>query len=70
MIGNTPHLNSKVERSHATDKIEFYQLAEFKDDIDINKKLREWEIFYHCHRPHSALKGKTPFGILKLKLQS
>lgn len=66
----SPHLNGKVERSHATDKIEFYQLVSYVDDIDINKKIREWEIFYNCHRPHSALKGKTPFEILKLKLSA
>jgi len=66
----SPHLNGKVERSHAIDKIEFYQLIEYKDDIDINKKLQEWEIFYNCHRPHSALKGKTPFEILKTKLEA
>lgn len=64
----SPHLNGKVERSHATDKIEFYQLVSYIDDIDINKKIQEWEIFYNCHRPHSALKGKTPFEVLKLKL--
>lgn len=66
----SPHLNGKVERSHATDKIEFYQIVEYKDDIDINQKIQEWEIFYNCHRPHSALKGKTPFEVLKLKLQA
>ena len=41
-----------------------------EDDIDIDDKLQEWEIFYNCHRPHSALKGKTPFEVLKLKLQA
>ena len=66
----SPHLNGKVERSHATDKIEFYQLVEYKDDIDINNKIQEWEMFYNCHRPHSALNGKTPFEVLKLKLQA
>ncbi len=35
----TPHLNGKVERSHSTDKTEFYQLIEYTDDIDIRKKL-------------------------------
>jgi len=64
----TPRLNGKVERSHGIDKTEFYQLVEYKDDIDIAKKLQEWEIFYNCHRPHSALKGQTPFEVLKMKL--
>lgn len=57
-----------MERSHGTDQQEFYQLINFTDDIDIRKKLEEWEKFYNCHRPHSALKGKTPFEVLKEKL--
>ncbi len=64
------HKPGKVERSHFTDKVEFYQLITFTDDIDIAKKLQEWETFYNCHRPHGALNGKTPFEILKLKLTS
>lgn len=64
----TPRLNGKVERSHSTDKTEFYQLVEYTGDIDIRKKLREWEIFYNCHRPHGSLEGKTPLEVLKSKL--
>ncbi|WP_051908629.1 IS481 family transposase [Candidatus Odyssella acanthamoebae] len=45
----SPHLNGKVERSHGTDQQEFYQLINFTDDIDIRKKLQEWEKFYNCH---------------------
>ena len=66
----SPHLNGKVERSHLTDQQEFYQLLEYKGDIDISKKLRQWEIFYNCHRPHGALKGKTPYEVLREKLIS
>lgn len=64
----SPHLNGKVERSHLTDKQEFYQLIEYTDDIDVGKKLQEWESFYNCHRPNAALKGKTPYEVLKEKL--
>ena len=32
-----PQHNGKVERSHLTDKMEFYQLFEYKDDVDLNK---------------------------------
>lgn len=60
----SPHLNGKVERLHLTDKTEFYQLIEYTDDIDIAKKLAEWEVFYNCHRPNAALKGKTPYEVL------
>jgi transposase InsO family protein len=65
-----PHLNGKVERSHLTDKTEFYQLIEYTDDINIAKKLKEWENFYNCHRPHTGLQGKTPFEVLKMKLST
>jgi len=66
----SPHLNGKVERSHLTDQQEFYQLIEYTDDIDIKKKLKEWERFYNCHRPNAALKGKTPYEILRERLSS
>jgi transposase InsO family protein len=65
----SPHLNGKVERSHLTDQTEFYQLVEYVDDIDILKKLQEWETFYNIHRPNSALNGKTPYEVLKEKLE-
>jgi len=64
----TPRLNGKVERSHKTDKQEFYQLLEYTDDVDLNKKIKEWESFYNYHRPHGAFKGKTPYEILKEKM--
>lgn len=67
---NSPHLNGKVERSHSTDKNEFYQLLTYTDDIDLNKKLQEWENFYNYRRPHSSLKGKTPYEILKEKISA
>lgn len=57
----------EVERSHGIDKTEFYQLVKYKDDIDTAKKLQESGIFYNCHRPHSALKGQTPFEVLKME---
>ena len=48
-----PQLNGKVERSHRTDQDEFYQLLEYVDDVDLNKKLAEWERFYNLTRPHA-----------------
>ena len=64
----TPRLNGKVERSHRTDKEEFYQLLSYTDDVDLNEKLEEWQNFYNYHRPHSALSGKTPYERLREKL--
>jgi hypothetical protein len=34
-----------VERSHKTDDVEFYQLLSYKDDVDLEKKLEEWQRF-------------------------
>ena len=65
-----PNLNGKVERSHLTDELEFYQLLSYKGDVDLEKKLERWEKFYNGDRPHSALAGKTPYEILREKLKS
>ena len=48
-----PQLNSKVERSHRTDKDEFYQLITYCGDVDLMKKLEAWERFYNFERPHT-----------------
>jgi transposase InsO family protein len=65
----SPQLNGKVERSHRTDREEFYQLLTYTDDVDLNKKLTEWENFYNFHRPHGAFDGKTPYEALNDSLQ-
>ena len=65
----TPQLNGKVERSHRTDKDEFYQLLTYRDDVDLEKKLAEWEHFYNYDRPHGAHRGKTPYEALWEKLR-
>jgi transposase InsO family protein len=65
----SPRLNGKVERSHGTDDREFYQLLTYKGDVDLEKKLAQWEKFYNFHRPHSSLKGKSPFEVLREKLK-
>ena len=48
----TPQLNGKVEKSQRSDGQEFYQLLDYKDDVDLEAKLDEWERFYNFHRPH------------------
>ena len=67
----TPRLNGNVERSHNVDDEEFYQLLDqdgITDDIHrFNEKLREWEDYYNCHRPHEALDGQTPYERLVAK---
>ena len=66
----SPNLNGKVERSHLTDQLEFYQLLEYTDDVDLTEKLAVWEEFYNVHRPHAGLKGLTPYEALREKLVS
>jgi transposase InsO family protein len=51
-----------------TDKKEFYQLLTYTDDVNLNEKLQEWEQFYNFNRPHGSFKGKTPYEVLKCKL--
>ena len=65
----SPNLNGKAERSHSTDEREFYQFLTYTDDVDLNEKLAEWERFYNFDRPHGGLKGKTPYEILRKRLQ-
>jgi transposase InsO family protein len=65
----TPQLNGKVERSHRTDKEEFYQLLTYTDDVDLNAKLAEWERFYNFRRPHGSFQGKTPYEALRYLLE-
>jgi len=64
----SPQLNGKVERSHRTDQMEFYQLLTYTDDVDLNDKLKAWENFYNFDRPHLGLHGMTPYEVLKLKM--
>jgi transposase InsO family protein len=65
----TPQLNGKVERSHRSDQEEFYQLLTYTDDVDLNKKLAQWEHFYNFDRPHGAFAGKTPYEALRSMLK-
>ena len=65
----TPRLNGKVERSHATDDMEFYQLLTYTGDVDLNQKLMEWEAYYNFHRPHGSLRGRAPYEVLKDKME-
>lgn len=65
----SPHLNGKVERSHRSDKEEFYQLLTYTDDVDLNEKLAAWENFYNLNRPHGAHDGKTPYEALRSMLK-
>lgn len=64
-----PQHNGKVERSHLTDRKEFYQLISYTDDVDLSEKLSRWEEFYNFNRPHGAHGGKTPYEELMCHLK-
>jgi hypothetical protein len=63
-------LHGKVERSHATDGIEFCQLLTYTGDVGLIKQLSEWEDYSNFHRPHGALRGQTPYEVLREKLKN
>lgn len=58
----SPHLNGKVERSHQTDRIEFWATADLKDP-DLEARLGEWQHYYNWQRPHTSLNGRIPIDV-------
>lgn len=48
--------------------MEFYQLLDYTDDVDLKAKLAEWETFFNYARPHAAMNGEIPYKRLKEKL--
>ena len=64
----SPNLNGKVERSHRTDKQEFYQFLDYTDDVNLKDKIMEWENFYNFNRPHKSHGGLTPYEIFRAKM--
>jgi hypothetical protein len=49
--------------------MEFYQLLTYTNDVDLNKRLDEWEKYYNMGRPHGGLRGQTPYEVLRGKLK-
>ena len=63
----TPTDNPRVERSHLTDEIEFYQKGGLKQTFEEQVKANtEWEHFYNWTRPHQALGYLTPIAFHEL----
>ena len=63
----TPTDNPRVERSHLTDEIEFYQKGGFKKTFEEQSlAIKEWEHFYNFIRPHQALGYLTPIAFYEL----
>lgn len=63
----TPTDNPRVERSHLTDELEFYQKGGFKKTFAEQKEATAlWEYFYNFVRPHQALGYLTPMEFYEL----
>jgi len=63
----TPTDNPRVERSHLTAELEFYQKGGLKRTFEEQKQaLNEWEHFYNFKRPHQALGYLTPMEFYEL----
>jgi transposase InsO family protein len=54
-----PAQNGTVERSHREDQEKFYEQHTFKNIQYLQKKLKEWNIYYN-NLEHCGLGGKTP----------
>lgn len=54
-----PAQNGTVERSHREDQEKFYEKNKFRSILDLQKKLREWNMYYN-DLEHCGLAGKTP----------
>lgn len=63
----TPTDNPRVERSHLTDEIEFYQKGSLKKTFEEQVvAIKDWEYFYNWRRPHQALGYLTPIAFHEL----
>jgi transposase InsO family protein len=62
-----PTDNPRVERSHLTDDVEFYDHGNICDTFAKQKeKLFDWEFIYNYIRPHQALGNLTPVEFHRL----
>jgi transposase InsO family protein len=54
-----PAQNGTVERSHREDQEKFYERHEFRSVRHLQKKLKEWNMYYN-NLEHCGLGGRTP----------
>lgn len=63
----SPTDNPRVERSHLTDDVEFYDRGNVcKTFAEQRNKLFDWEFIYNYIRPHQALGNLTPIEFHEL----
>lgn len=60
-----PQQNGKVERSHRTDQEYFYNRITFKSPVELQYKLRLWNMYYNDLK-HCGLNGLSPNQALRL----
>jgi transposase InsO family protein len=67
----TPTDNPRVERSHLTDELEFYQHGNICQTFAEQKqRMAKWEYIYNYVRPHQALGNLTPMEFHALYKQN
>lgn len=54
-----PAQNGTVERSHREDQEKFYEQNKFKNFRDLQKKLKQWNMYYN-NLEHCGLNGQSP----------
>lgn len=63
----TPTDNPRVERSHLTDELEFYQKGGIKSTFEEQEAaMTDWEYRYNFVRPHQALGYLSPMAFYEL----
>ena len=56
-----PEYNGCVERANGTSRYEFYPFYEGPLTVEaINRKLAEYQMYYHTYRPHDGIGLLTP----------
>ena len=40
-------------------------ISKYTDDVNLIKKIKQWEKFYNFNRPHKSHGGLTPYKIMK-----
>lgn len=60
-----PQQNGKVERSHRTDREEFWKNLSFKDLNDLKQKTATYIRWHNEEREHLGINGLTPLEMLK-----
>lgn len=64
-----PTQNAYVERCNGNIRRELLNVYVFKTLDEVREKAEEWMVDYNYHRPHHALKFRTPIDLLEERLK-